>query len=193
VSIDELRERIASLEKQQGETRDRQEIRDIVTRYVHAIDRLDRELFLSCYHPDAVNDFGVFFGSSADLADWAFAAHRKYQTLTSHNITNHLCDLQGDLAHALSYYFSAEMNCNGTMTLLGGRYIDRFERRGRKWGIAARVHRLEWCGTPWEMPPPRKKEDAADMHESRRDRADPSYQRPLVLQTNAATYEIVGI
>jgi hypothetical protein len=34
-------------------------------RYSRAIDRLDRELLLSVYHEDAVDDHGVFVGTAS--------------------------------------------------------------------------------------------------------------------------------
>lgn len=41
---------------------DEAEIREVMCRGARAIDRLDMELLRSCYHPDAVDDHGVYVG-----------------------------------------------------------------------------------------------------------------------------------
>jgi hypothetical protein len=50
---------------------DRQEILDCIHRYCRAIDRFDRELLISVYHPDAIDDHGLFVGGPKEFADWA--------------------------------------------------------------------------------------------------------------------------
>ncbi len=47
-----------------------QEIRDVLARYTRGIDRMDTELVLSCYHPNAYDDHGAFQGSAEDFATW---------------------------------------------------------------------------------------------------------------------------
>jgi hypothetical protein len=42
--------------------------------YSRGIDRLDRELLMSVYHEDAIDDHGVFVGNREEFADWAIAA-----------------------------------------------------------------------------------------------------------------------
>ena len=53
---------------------DRQDILDCVTRISRAIDRFDRDLFLSGYHPDAVIDAGGFVGDPAKVYDGGAAS-----------------------------------------------------------------------------------------------------------------------
>ena len=191
MSIEELEKRVLQLETRNRALMDRQEIHEIVMRYCRAVDRLDRELLLSCYHPDAINDHGIFLGSPEALADWVFPWSRDSQIATQHCITNHFCDVEGDVAHAESYYHCADMNRQGPPLLLcGGRYIDRFERRKGKWGIVARVHRMEWWGTPGEMKAP-EKVDSSPQHDVARDRSDPSYERPLSITQKAAGWRVV--
>ena len=124
---------------------DRQDILDCVHRYCRAVDRFDREMLLSVYHPDAIDDHGYFVGGREAFADWAFGYHSLYQDATHHVVTNHTCDLDGDTAHAETYWMFSGINRNTTTgatvppTLHFGRYIDRFERRDGKWAIAARA------------------------------------------------------
>lgn len=172
---------------------DREAIRDVLVRYCRAVDRLDRELLLTCYHPDAIDDHGIFLGSPEEFADWALHLHDEYQTATHHVITNHSCEVDGDTAHTETYYMFAGMNRQGNpLTVCGGRYIDRFERRNGKWAIADRMSLLEWQGVPGEIFFSREKVDPEDhSHESRRDRSDPSYHRPLKIDSKQAAYRIV--
>jgi hypothetical protein len=67
VSPEELERAVVALQ-------DRQAIQDVLMTYSRGIDRLDRELLLSVYHDDAIDDHGVFVGSPEEFADWAIAA-----------------------------------------------------------------------------------------------------------------------
>lgn len=182
-------ERIEQLERQNRELMDRHEIREIVMRFCRAVDRLDRELLLSCFHPDAIDDHGIFVGSPAELADFVFSLHQEHEIASNHCISNHFCDLQGDVAHTESYYYSADMMRHGPPRLLGGgRYIDRFERRNGKWAIADRVHRREWWSTGEQAA---EKLAPKPEHEPSWDRSDPSYERPLRVTTKSAGWRLV--
>lgn len=77
---------------------DRQDIRDCVHNYCRGVDRFDRDLLLSVYHSDAIDDHGIFVGDPADFADWAFAFHGAQQRSTQHIVTYHTCELDGDVA-----------------------------------------------------------------------------------------------
>ena len=46
---------------------DRQAILDCLTRYGRGVDRFDRELVLSAYHPDAIDDHGAFVGTREEF------------------------------------------------------------------------------------------------------------------------------
>jgi ketosteroid isomerase-like protein len=160
---------------------DRQAIRDCLATYCRAVDRLDRELLLSVYHEDAVDDHGVFVGSREAFADWVIAFHGRAQHATQHIITNHVCELDGDTAHCETYWMFAAMNTQGEpLTLSGGRYIDRFERRDGRWAIALRKLVGDWAGTPGGALLSAEGRAALNggVHQSR-DRLDTSYERPL--------------
>jgi hypothetical protein len=160
---------------------DRQAILDCLMTYCRAVDRLDRELLLSVYHPDAVDDHGIYVGDREGFADWVIAFHSRAQHSTQHIVTNHVCDLDGDIAHTETYYMLAAMNVEGApLSLSGGRYIDRFERRDGRWAIALRKIASDWWGQPGEaaLPPEGRAVLNGGVHISR-DRQDTSYQRPL--------------
>ncbi|MGO8858233.1 MAG: nuclear transport factor 2 family protein [Steroidobacteraceae bacterium] len=165
---------------------DRQEILDCEMRYCSGVDRFDREMLLSAYHPGATDDHGAFVGTAEQFVDWAFAYHRKYQQGHKHYILNHRCDLGGDTAHAETYWlFAGRNNFDPALSLHGGRYLDRLERRAGRWAIAARKCIIEWGGSLNDMPVPA---EAAAVYAmtgvASRDLNDPSYQRPLTIERN---------
>jgi hypothetical protein len=174
----------------------RQAILDCLMRYSRGVDRLDRELILSAYHPDAVDDHGMFVGNPDEFADWVIGMHSGAHVSHQHCLFNHSCELAGEQAHAETYFMFIGMNrTSPSFAMSGGRYIDRFEKRDGRWAIASRVCVRDW--TPSAEPP-----DLADPStltavsaalspavlsfmrgaaQSSRDRTDPSYLRPLTI------------
>lgn len=161
------------------EMKDRHEIYDCVLRYCRGIDRLDREMLLSAYHPGAIDDHGTFVGPVEQFWDYVHALHHTYQHRTQHHITNHRCEIDGDVAHGESYYIFRSLNKQAPLhTNASGRYIDRFERRGGRWAIAERVCLVEIRNDHWA---PTGFEGDEDYLPATRDRGDTSYQMPLAI------------
>ena len=162
---------------------DRQKIRECVTNYCRGVDRMDRELLLSCYHPDAIDDHGFFVGGPEAFWDWVQHYHCNAQATHQHIITNHSCEIDGDTAHAETYWMMAGMDAQDfTLSIGGGRYIDRMEKRGGEWRIAARKCVSEWGGVPQDSKV--KPEIMAMLRESgvvARNPSDSSYERPLMV------------
>jgi SnoaL-like domain len=159
---------------------DRQDILDCLVRFSRGMDRFDRELFLSAFHPDAIIAAGPFVGGPASLCDWAFKLHEQGQTSTHHNLLNHSCDVDGEAAHTETYYLFVARNRDETNWIAGGRYIDRLERRDGEWKIALRTNAIEWSGIVPTLPIPFA--DVPDVNLNgapSRDKEDPSYRRPL--------------
>ena len=167
-----------------SEMRDRQQILDCLHRYTRGIDRHDRALMLSAYHPDAIDQHGVASGVAGDFCDWAIGWHGEFQTRHQHIITNHSVELDGDTAHSETYYIFWGENREGPPSLCFGRYIDRLEKRDGRWGIAHRVCLNEKVGhfIDAELPEPWATA-LASTGPIARDKSDISYQRPL---TNGA-------
>ncbi len=113
-----------------------------------------------------------------------------------HAILNHLCELDGDTAHAETYFMFVAMNRKGKpLTIGGGRYVDRLEKRDGEWKIAARITLRDWSQMD-EIPDMDdlssftstrallSDEERAFMNGGRkatRDRSDPSYDRPVTV------------
>ena len=164
---------------------DRQDILDCIHRYCRGVDRFDRELLLSVYHPDAIDDHGMFVGGPEAFVDWAFAYHSQYQHCTHHIVTNHICELKGDTAHTETYWMFSGINKEGPPELHFGRYVDRFEKRAGKWAIAARACLIEWGGRLEDINVPTEVLAAyAATGTASRDRQDMSYRRPLTVRSS---------
>lgn len=162
------------------EQKDRQEIMDCLLRYTRGVDRHDRALMLSAYHPDAYDEHGVAEGVAADFCDWAIGWHGEFQTRHQHIITNHTVELAGETAHGETYYVFWGENRQGPPQLSFGRYVDRYEKREGRWAIAHRVCVNEATFNLEAMPIPA--EWAAKIFSTgpnRRDKDDISYRRPL--------------
>jgi hypothetical protein len=153
----------------------KREIEDVVLRYCRGIDRMDRELVRSCYHPDATDEHGSFTGGVEAFLDWVWRLLERYES-TMHFVGNVLVELAGDAAAAETYGISFHRGPSDDPALnlvTGFRFLDRFERRaGGPWKIAARVAVTEWsrrddAAGRWPVP--------AHLRRGRRDRADALY------------------
>jgi hypothetical protein len=159
---------------------DRQDILDALTRFSRGMDRFDRDVFLSAFHPDATIAAGVFVGGPVELYEWAAAMHEQGQIATNHNLLNLTCDIDGDTAHTELYYLFVGRNRDESNWIAGGRYLDRLERRDGEWRIALRTNVIEWSGMVPTMDIPFA--DVPDIYRNgapARSKEDPSYQRPL--------------
>ena len=163
------------------ELANRTQIFDCLKRVSRGIDRFDRAMFLSAYHPDAIISAGALVSDPSTAFDGGSALHDNGQTGTQHHLTNHTSEIEGDIAHCETYYIYAGRNRDGTDWLAGGRYVDRVERRDGVWRIAFRHTLIEWSGTiaGTEVPLFLHAPDAAANGLPSRDRSDPSYRRPL--------------
>lgn len=163
----------------------KQDIAECLARFSRGMDRFDRDIYLSAFWDDAEMAAGPFVGSAADCWDWAIPMHEAGQIVTHHALLQSTIDLDGDTAHAETYYQFVGRNRDESLWIAGGRYVDRLERRGPgldgAWKIALRTNVIEWGCLPPPMPIPfADVPDIALNGASSRDRQDPSYQRPLV-------------
>ena len=97
-----------------------------------------------------------------------------------HNITAHTCEIDGDVAHCESYVIGTmRLRDDKTVSLIGGRYLDRLARRDGAWKIALRRCTIEWTmnGDTSFI----SSGAFAGFIRGTWDRSDPSYTRPLRL------------
>jgi len=170
----ELLDRIARLE-------DRAAIEDCMVRYSRGMDRRDRPLLRSAYHDGAIDNHVGYVGEVEGFIDWAFAYHST-QTRYQHYLHNHTVEIDGDVAHAETYYLfiATDGEPLNHMTRSGGRYVDRLERRDGRWAIAERVCVVEWMETTATTTSEFFAVLSA-VQSATHDRKDPSYLRPLVV------------
>lgn len=166
---------------------DRAEILDCMHRYARGMDRHDRELLRSAYHDDATDDHAGFVGPVDAFIDWAFGYHAG-QSRHQHYLTNHRAELDGDEAHAETYYLfiGTDRDPEKPLTVTGGRYVDRLERRDGRWGIVARVCLVEWITESVSLLKGPALDFLAPIQSVARDRSDASYDRSLVVERAAS-------
>lgn len=160
----------------------KKKIHEVVTRYCRAVDRMDKDLLLSCYHPDGIDDHGFVVADREEFWTTVSAYHTQAQANHQHVITNHSCELDGDVAHCETYWFFAGMDHDGrSVPMAGGRYVDRMEKRGGEWRIAARKCVPDWTQTSGGEPLSPQRKALAEAGTVARDRTDCSYERPLTI------------
>jgi len=167
---------VAGVDEAMAELVAKREIEEVVLRYCRGIDRMDRELVRSCYHPDASEEHGSFYGGVEEFLDWVFRLLARYET-TMHFVGNVLIELAGDAAVAESYgvawHRSSDPRPQWNLTT-GFRYLDRFERRGDTgWRIARRIAVTEWSRVDT---PEHRFTPASGHRRGRRDRGDALYE-----------------
>lgn len=170
---------------------DRQAITDQCHRYCRALDRVDEVLLRSIFHPDSTHRHGGFEGSSSLFCTYAIAVLAELDR-TQHQLGNVLIDLAGDAAHVESYFTAYHRlpkgrPCTGVFerhdtsrdedVWIGGRYIDRFERRGGVWRIAHRTGIHDW--ESWREADERHFGLMGPDMVGRRDRSDPVYTQAI--------------
>jgi SnoaL-like domain len=129
------------------ELRDERDIREVLTRYCRAIDRCDLELLKSVYWPEATDDHVIFVGNAFEFADFVIPMLKQQVECTMHMISNVWMKLDGDTACAETYvnaYHRMQSNGDKLEVVVGGRYLDRLERRHGEWRIAGRKFVVDW-------------------------------------------------
>ena len=128
------------------ELADRLAIMDVLNRYARGIDRCDLAVLREVWWPEAVADYGT--GEVGALV-WsegvvpALAAMRR----TQHFLGNMLIDIDGTHATAETYCraWHEVDGPDGPFEMeVGGRYLDRLERRGDDWRLLHRRYVLDW-------------------------------------------------
>jgi hypothetical protein len=159
---------------------DRQRIWECMLHYARGMDRLDTELALSAYHPGAIEDHGAMIAPCEQFVPNVITFHRNGEERTQHILSNHSCEIDGDVAHAETYVHCFSVLPSGRNRLAFGRFVDRLEKRNGKWGIVSRVSLPEGAiDTPAFDDRAAMTDLPGTLSRSRRDRTDPSYLRPL--------------
>lgn len=144
---------------------DKQACAEVMITYCRAIDHLDETLLRSVFHPDSFHHHG-FEGPSShpdgkaggDFVAYAFGVLASH-THTHHQLGNILIELEPDGTTAFTEaYFTAYHRMRAKSDpraatnawdtemdfWVGGRYLDRMEKRNGSWKIAYRVGMTDW-------------------------------------------------
>lgn len=178
-----IEERLAALETKMQELTDRQAIFDCIKRNSRGNDRFDAELTASTYDVDGLHEVGPNRVPGPGYGAHANEAHGKLFEANLHNVTMHMCEIKGDVAHAESYSLGMFLDKGGeTGRVLAGRYIDRLERREGEWRIALRRSTVEVALQGKAILPTGATVPGSGYLRGNRDRTDPSYERPLTTE-----------
>ncbi|MFM6933722.1 MAG: nuclear transport factor 2 family protein [Novosphingobium sp.] len=182
----DMEARIANLEAKISQLKDRQDIQDCIQRESRARDRQDLAQIAGCWWEDGVDEHGAVVTFAPDYPAKANKGHAMNFQMTSHNITNHLCEVEGDTAHCESYVIGGlhwiEGNPGSTSegdvtSIAFGRYLDRLEKRNGEWRILVRRCTIEAtanCDGSWVHSP-----NVRGFLKALWDGNDPSYDRPF--------------
>jgi hypothetical protein len=150
---------------------------DALARYARGVDRADAELTRSAYHPDAIDEHGSFNGSAWEFAERVNESHARRWATTTHVLGQHLSVIAGDVADTETYVIAYLRRIDGTgVDAVGGRYVDRFERRAGDWRISRRVYVWEWSAV---LDPGAPLVDGSSYRQAERSRGDVSYDGAL--------------
>ncbi len=124
----------------------KQEITDLVGRYMRGLDRLDKETLRSTFHDDASTDYGFFQGSADEFVEMACNALQDHLA-NHHMIGQVLIDVEQDIAFGEVYFQAFHrivVKGEERDLFISGRYIDRYEKRDGVWKIAFRSEVNDW-------------------------------------------------
>ncbi len=125
-------------------------IGEVLTRFARGADSADLDLIRSAYWPEATDDHGNFSGNAMEFAEYAIEVLKGFRT-TMHFLSNvsiaFPADRQADVQcyfHAYHEHIQEPGGEPPMVTVVGGRYLDRFEQRGGEWRILTRVVTMDW-------------------------------------------------
>jgi SnoaL-like domain len=172
--------RFEALERKVQYLADRQDILDCITRELRGRDRQDVELTRSAFWDDALDEHGPKVANAHEYPEQQNAGHAKFFASTSHNLCNHTCEIDGDVAHCETYVVGTMLlkNLKSTICLIG-RYLDRLEKRNGEWRIMLRRTTVDTSlsGDASFLQTPM----VTGFPKAVWTKDDPSYQRPLDL------------
>lgn len=142
---------------------DRMQIEDCMVRWCRSVDRLDFEAMRKVFHPDAIDNHGIFNGGVDALIEWIRKRHRDIP-FSMHAISNMQIEFaDADVALVETYVRTTQRypaTAKEALAQLSGgksgpegramdlftcsRYVDRFERRNGEWRISRRTVVADW-------------------------------------------------
>jgi hypothetical protein len=124
-------------------------IHHALMRYVHGVDRSDLKVLQSAFWEDGTCNYS---GQDEPAHVWAQNTLTSLGSMerTHHAVANFLIDFTGpDTAVVETYCTGYHLLYVGeepalTDMVAGGRYLDKFEKRGTQWRILSRYYVMDW-------------------------------------------------
>ena len=127
---------------------DKQEIGEVIQRYCRTLDWLDAEGQASCYWPDAHIEYGFFTGRAEDFLPVVMETERnlarRWHMLSQPLIRFHSATSASSECYGIFGGGRAQEDGSIAGDLIGGRYLDEWEKRDGEWRISARKYILDW-------------------------------------------------
>ena len=123
-------------------------LRKLVHGYCRAVDRGDLDTLRDLYHDDAVDSHGSLSSGSVDAFLRMLTETRPYIRSMQHHITTTNFALDGDIAEGEIYSIATHSFAakdGETEVVVGGRYLDKYEKRDGAWKFMARAIVTDWA------------------------------------------------
>ena len=136
------------MDKRLQQLLDKQDITELIHAYCNAADRHDHEKLRALYHEDATENHGSFFSGAAMAFIDQMPAIQAPMKILHHNITTVNIAVDGDYAEGEVYvlaFHQAQIDAEIVDLLIGGRYLDRYEKRKDQWKFSHRTIVTDWA------------------------------------------------
>lgn len=123
-------------------------LRKLVHGYCRAVDRGDIATLRGLYHQHAEDDHGAFSSGSVEDFLRTLVDARPYLRSMQHHITTTNFAISGDRAEGEIYSIATHTFVAGdgeTELVIGGRYLDKYEKRDGVWRFIARQIVTDWA------------------------------------------------
>lgn len=138
---------MSTISPQMQATIDRMDIMQVLARHSHGVDRCDAEVLRSCYWDDATVDYAGSSGGAHEVVT-NIATNLRNMERTLHSIGNILIDVNGDAAKSQTYCTAYHLvdgpNGKPYDMVVGGRYLDTWEKRNGEWKMSHRLYVMDW-------------------------------------------------
>ena len=139
---------MSATEAQMQQMLDEFQLGKLVHGYCRAVDRGELDEVRRLYHHDAQDSHGAFSTGGTDDFLGALAAARPYIRSMQHNVTTVNFAVDGDRAEGEVYTIATHTFSVGDRdvdVIVGGRYLDRYEKRDDTWKILERTIVTDWA------------------------------------------------
>lgn len=127
----------------------REEIRDLLNRYSHAIDRRDWQAFGDIFWPDGKVEYGLYNDVAEHFGPIVEQVYNDTRIdISQHFLGNCIIRVDGATGYGETYVHALHRVPRGDGgfkdVVMGCRYLDRFERRAGVWRIGHRKVAFDW-------------------------------------------------